>query len=291
MRVALLGTGLLGSAMATRLAESGHQVTVWNRTPSRAASLAESGILVADSVSEAVANNDLILLVLGDAEAIDAVLFPLDDSPLLRGKALIQMGTIAPAESRAFAERAETAGARYLEAPVLGSIPEARQGTLIVMAGGDRRLFEDHLPLLRSLGANPRHIGPIGQAAALKLAMNQLIATLTAGFALSLGLVRSEGVDVELFMELLRQSALYAPTFDKKLGKYLQHDYSHPNFPLKHLLKDTALFARVANTHAMDGRLFDALLAIFEEGCSKGLADLDYSALYETINPVRVTNP
>jgi 3-hydroxyisobutyrate dehydrogenase-like beta-hydroxyacid dehydrogenase len=119
--------------------------------------------------------------------------------------------------------------------------------------------------------------------------MNQLIATLTTGFSLSLGLVRAESVDVEQFMGLLRESALYAPTFDKKLGKYLEHQYANPNFPLRHLIKDTELFAEVAEQNHMDRRLLDALLAVFADGCKAGHCDDDYSSLYEAINPAGST--
>ena len=127
--------------------------------------------------------------------------------------------------------------------------------------------------------------GPGGEGAAMKLAMNQLIATLTAGFSLSLGLIKAEGVDVEQFMGLLRGSALYAPTYDKKLGKMLEHDYSNPNFPLKHLIKDIALFKQVAEKNGIEPSLSQAMLDIFNQGCIAGYCDEDYSALYEAINP------
>lgn len=285
MRLALLGTGLLGAAVARRLQAADHELCVWNRDQTRSVPLAEEGISVVKNPAEALAGGDFILLLLSDFAAIESVLFSPEARQGLQDKTLIQMGTIAPAESRQLAERAEGFGARYLEAPLLGSIPEARAGTLIIMAGGETAVFDDCLPVLNALGQGPRLIGAVGQGAALKLAMNQLIASLTTGFALSLGLVRAEGVPVEQFMALLRQSALYAPTFDKKLEKYLAHGYANPNFPLKHLLKDTALFAQVAETDGIDRRLLDAMLAIFKDGCAAGYADQDYSALYETVNP------
>jgi 3-hydroxyisobutyrate dehydrogenase-like beta-hydroxyacid dehydrogenase len=119
----------------------------------------------------------------------------------------------------------------------------------------------------------------------MKLAMNQLIATLTAAFSLSLGLVRAEGVDVEQFMGLLRESTLYAKTFDKKLTKMLEHNYTRPNFPLKHLIKDLALFRQVAEKNGMEFSIPQAMLEVFEKGAAAGYSDEDYSALYEAINP------
>jgi 3-hydroxyisobutyrate dehydrogenase len=159
-----------------------------------------------------------------------------------------------------------------------------RDGRLIVMAGGAPDLFERCLPVLEALGPAPMLIGEVGQAAALKLAMNQLIAGLTGAFALSLGLVRAEGIEVERFMALLRGSALYAKTFDKKLANYLSHDYSAANFPLKHLLKDVRLFSRAGATAGQDMAPLAALEAACLRALNQGDGDRDYSVLYEALN-------
>ena len=124
-----------------------------------------------------------------------------------------------------------------MEAPVLGSIPEATTGKLIVMIGGTREQFDHWRSLLSKLGSNVLYVGPVGHAAALKLAMNQLIASLTTAFATSLAFIQLHDLRVEQFMDVVRGSALYAPTFDKKLDKMIDHNYDNPNFPLKHLTR------------------------------------------------------
>lgn len=285
MRVAVLGLGLLGAEIALRLQAQGIGVLGWNRGAQGAEAARARGIAVHDEPAEAILEAETVLLVLSDAEAIADTLARPGVSGALAARRLIQMGTIAPAESRALAERAAALGADYLEAPVLGSLPEARAGRLIVMAGGDPATFDRALPLLRVLGEAPRLIGPVGQGAAMKLAMNQLIAGLTASFSLSLGLVQREGLEVEDFMALLRTSALYAPTFDKKLSRYLARDYSGANFPLKHLLKDVRLFRRVAEAHGLDVALLAAIEQLGAAAVSTGHAEQDYSALYEAIAP------
>ena len=287
MKLALLGTGLLGSEIARRLADRHFDLTVWNRSAGKTDALAAAGIAVADSAATAISAADATLLLLSDAAAIRATLFNPDTEPALRDRIIIQMGTIAPNESRAIARQVERAGGDYLEAPVLGSLPEARSGSLIVMAGGEIDLYQRCLPIFEALSKNPQRIGEVGQGAALKLAMNQLIASLTAAFAFSLGLVRSEGIDVEQFMGLLRQSALFAPTFDKKLDNYLSHDYSKANFPLKHLLKDVALFRQAAESTNLDTAPLVALEAAFLRAVGAGLADADYSAIYESLVEAR----
>jgi 3-hydroxyisobutyrate dehydrogenase len=286
MKLAVLGTGLLGSEVAIRLKDRRFDVTAWNRTPQKANHLATVGIRPAASAAEALAGADAALLLLSDAEAIGDTLFepqPGTAAPELADRIIVQMGTIGPAESRALGRDVEQAGGAYLEAPVLGSLPEARAGQLIVMAAGELAVYERCLPLFKALSEQPRRVGDLGQAAALKLAMNQLIAGLTATFVYSLGLVRDEGIDVEQFMEVLRGSALYAPTFDKKLAKYLAHDYGRANFPLKHLRKDLRLFRETAAQSTMDTAPLAALEAAFDRAIEAGLGELDYSALYEAL--------
>jgi 3-hydroxyisobutyrate dehydrogenase len=284
MEVSVLGTGLLGGEIAIRLKDQGFVVSAWNRTAQKAAPLATVGVQLLETAAGAIADAELVLLLLADANAIEATLFAADPTPALAGRTIVQMGTIAPVESQALSERVAAAGGAYLEAPVLGSLPEARAGKLLVMAGGDAELYRRCLPVLKALSQEPRHIGGVGQAAALKLAMNQLIAGLTASFALSLGLVRKAGLDVEQFMGMLRGSALYAPTFDKKLDKYLQHDYASANFPLKHLLKDVRLMQSVMGGAGIDTGLLEAVAAAAERGIAAGYGDMDYSALYEALN-------
>jgi 3-hydroxyisobutyrate dehydrogenase len=288
MKTAVIGLGLMGSEIALRLKRQGVEVTCWNRGAEGARAARERGLPMTETAAAAIAAADLMLLVLSDADAIrEAVLDPPDVAQALSGRIVVQMGTIGPGESRAIAARVESLGARYLEAPVLGSLPEVREGRLIIMAGGDPALFEQCLPVLRDLSRDPQLIGGIGAGAALKLAMNQLIAGLTATFSLSLGLVRAEGIDVAQFMTLLRGSALHARTFDKKLDKYLSHDYGAANFPLKHLLKDIRLFRQVAEEVGLDIALLGALESTCERAEALGYGDQDYSALYEAISPQR----
>lgn len=284
-RVALLGCGLMGQPMGLRLLQAGFPVVAYNRTVARASDLAAAGVTVHSAPAAAVAEADVLVLMLSDAAAIGAVL---DDLPAgaLDGRCVIQMATILPAESRALAERVRAAGACYVEAPVLGSIPEARDGRLLIMAGADSDAdFARAQPVLAALGETPRHVGPVGQGAALKLAFNQLIASLTAAFSLSLGLVRREGVEVDTFMEILRDSALYAPTFDKKLAKMLSGDFGTANFPVKHLLKDVRLTERAVEDAHLVGPWLPLLADLLDRAREQGLADADYSAIYTTIAP------
>lgn len=281
--VSLLGTGLLGAPIALRLASTGLEVTVWNRTASKSKELGEAGLAVARTAAGALLASPVTILMLADGPAIREVLFSAEALAALAGRTVVQMGTIGPDESRAFAAEVAAAGGEWVEAPVLGSIPQADSGTLQVMVGGTAEQLGRLEPLLSALGRDVRLVGAVGSAAALKLALNQLIGSLTAAFATSLAFVRAEGISPELFMEVLRPSALYAPTFDKKLGRMLEGEYSNPTFPLRLLCKDVELFRRAALAAGLSPRVAEGVLDVVDSAIERGHADADYSALAEGI--------
>lgn len=285
MQLAFLGTGLMGRPMAVRLLAAGHTVAVYNRTRAKAEALGPLGARVADSPAAAIDGAACVVLMLADDTAIrDTVL--LDATrPSLAGRAVIQMGTIAPGESRALAAAIRAAGGDYLEAPVLGSIAEAEAGTLMVMVGGTAEQLARWSAVLRCFGPDPLPVGAVGQAATLKLALNQLIGSLITAFALSLGLVQRAGLDPELLMRVLRQSALYAPTFDRKLPRLLNRQYADPNFSTKHLLKDITLALGEARGAGLAAPVLEGVQRALLAAMEHGLADADYASLYEIVNP------
>lgn len=282
MNIALLGTGLMGQALVEHLLNENQQITVFNRSPEKTTQLVEFGAISAATAQDAIKGNDFIILMLSDANAINQVLDNVENETL-HNKTIIQMGTIAPEESRQLAQRITKSGGRYLECPVLGSLPEARTGTLILMAAGTKVDYQAALPLLKLIGKDPQYIGNVGQGATVKLAMNQLIAGLTSSFALSLALVEKEGIETEQFMKIVRDSALYAPTFDKKLDRMVTRNYSNPNFPTKHLAKDTKLFLEVANQLNLNTCALEGINQLLETTLSQGLENTDYSALFSGV--------
>lgn len=279
LTIALLGTGLLGSAIGLRLLQSGRQLTSWNRHPARMESLRAAGARLAGSAAEAVVGADVVLSVLADGPACRSVLIE-QAGPGLAGKLVINVATIAPDESRELAAAVASRQGRFLEAPVLGSRPEALAGRLQVMAAGEPGVFAAALPLLRQLSDEPRLLGPVGSGLITKLALNQLIASLSHAFSLSLHLVQRGGADQEAFLELLRGSALHAPTFDKKLPRMLADDYADPNFPTAHLRKDLLLFLAAARAHGLNSAALEGLAELLEQARGTALDGLDYSALH-----------
>jgi 3-hydroxyisobutyrate dehydrogenase-like beta-hydroxyacid dehydrogenase len=275
----------MGEPMAERLLGAGHQLTVFNRTREKALPLAEKGATVAASAREAVAASDVAVVMLRDAGAIRSLLEENGSLPDLSGKTIVQMSTIAPSESIDLAEAVRRAGGEYLEAPVLGSTPQAREGKLLVLVGGSQESFDRWVDLLRAFGPEPVRIGDVGRAAALKLALNQLIPSLAATFSLSLGMVRRHGIDVEVFMNILRQSTFFAPSFDRKLPQMLARDFANTNFPAELMLKDLHLIRAEATALGLDPQGLDGVLGVVQKTVDEGHGREDYSALYQVVDP------
>lgn len=283
MKIGLIGTGLMGKPMGLRLLESGFDLSVYNRTREKTIPLAEKGAKVFDTPAELIIDSDVIILMLAHYEAIKEVLFT--ENAGFNGKTVIQMSTISPRESSELNVKIKQSGGEYLEAPVLGSIPQATKGELIIMVGSTIPQFKSFNNLFDVLGGKVVHAGEVPKAAALKLALNQLIITETAAFAMSLGYVRQTKVDVNIFMDILRGSALYAPTFDKKLERYLNRNFENPNFPVKHLLKDLKLISQNFSYENINNLILEAEKPILQKAIEIGLGEKDYSALYNVIHP------
>jgi len=285
MRVAFIGTGLMGYPMAERVLAAGHELIAYNRTREKAEPLARKGARIAASAHEAIEAGECAVFMVKDGSVVRELLSDEGFIPSLGGRTMIQMSTIGPAESIKLMEDVRGAAGDYLEAPVLGSVPQAEEGKLLVMVGGSAEQLEHWGDLLRCFGPEPRLVGPAGHAATLKLAMNQLIGSLSAAFSLSLGMVRRKGIEVDLFMDILRQSAFYAPTFDRKLPQMLARDFSLPNFPAALLLKDLDLARGEAGALGLDTTALDGVRDVVKKTVEADRGREDYAALYETIDP------
>lgn len=284
-KIAFFGTGLLGNPMAHRLLEAKYDLVVYNRTTRKTNSLRESGAEVVLHPAEAFEKARVFITMLTDYQAIDEVLFP-GPSRKFKGKTWIQMSTITPVESMLLKQQFEEAGGEYMEAPVLGSIVQAKNRTLVVLYGGLVAQFKHWSGFLKVFGDHVIRMGNVGKAAAAKLALNQLIASLTTAFAMSLGYLRESGVNVKRFMEILRISALYAPTFDKKLNRMVNRNFVDPNFPVKHLLKDVDLMLAEFGKKGINIDPLEGVRKILLKAVADGEADMDYSALYNAVHPI-----
>jgi len=286
MDITFIGLGLMGQAMARRLILSGHTLTVYNRTREKAAPLEKLGAKVVETATAAVAAAPVTVLMAANAEAIEAILFPpTGPRPDFAGRTVIQMGTIAPEQSLDFEKRVEASGGAYAEAPVLGGPPEAESGQLHVLVGSTPEQYEKWRPLLQALSPAPQYIGPVGKAAAFKLALNQILAAEAAAFAFSLAVVSRNWIEVEQFMGVLRTSSLYAPQFEKKLSRMLNRDFVPASFAVKNIEKDVKLAVAEGRRLGLDTSAVEGIGQVVRRAAGAGLSGADYSAIYAVINP------
>ena len=286
MDVTFIGLGLMGQAMARRLILSGHTLTVYNRTREKAAPLEKLGAKVAKTAAAAVAAAPVTVLMAANAEAIKAILFPPSaPRPDFAGRTVIQMGTIAPAQSLDIKKGIEESDGAYLEAPVLGGPTEAEEGRLQVLVGSTPEQFTTWRPLLQALSPAPQYIGPVGKAAAFKLALNQILAAEAAAFAYSLAVVSRNGIEVEQFMGVLRASSLYAPQFEKKLSRMLNRDFMPASFAVMNIEKDVKLAVAEGRRLGLDTSAVEGIGQVVHSAAEAGLSGADYSVIYAVINP------
>ncbi|MCI0686125.1 MAG: NAD(P)-dependent oxidoreductase [Sporichthyaceae bacterium] len=207
-RIALLGTGHMGAPIAGRLLAAGHQLTVWNRTAARTDPLAAAGARVAATPADAVRDADLVITMLTDSTALDAVLFaPAGAAEALPpGSCLVEMSTIGPTAVAALRDRLPS-GVTLVDAPVSGGVGAAANGKLVILAGGDPELVSRVAPVLAELG-EVRRCGPSGSGAALKLVLNTATVTGFAALADALTVADAVKIDRDTALAALATGAL-----------------------------------------------------------------------------------
>ena len=270
--VAFCGLGAMGAPMAARLLDAGHELRVWNRTPGKAGSLVDAGATEAGSPAEAAAGAEVVVTMLADPAAVAGVVVAADLRP---GTALIEMSTIGHDAVRSLAARLPD-GVDMLDAPVLGSVPQATEGTLKIFVGGDAELFERRRPVLEAMGT-PRHLGPLGAGAAMKLVANSTLGALMTGLAEALALADGLGLDESDVLDILSESPIGVTAKGKR--PLIESGVYKPNFTLGLAAKDLRLVMEAAEAAGVELRLAAAARSWFERADEHGLGHLDYSAV------------
>jgi len=274
MRVAFLGLGIMGRAMASNLAKAGHEVTVWNRTPRDV-----DGARTASSPAEAAQGAEVVWMCVSDTKAVESVLFGAQgvEQSLRDGMTIVDSSTISPSATRQFAERMKSKGVQYVDAPVTGSKVGAENGTLIFIVGGDEAAIERLKPLFAAMGKVFFRMGETGKGQAAKLVMNLQIALIYEGFAEALTLATKLGVDAETLMPLINASMIRSGVVEYKAPFVLKRDFS-PNFPLRLMRKDLRLAMDAAKELRVKLPGLEMVEEIYDLAVEEGQADLDYAA-------------
>jgi 3-hydroxyisobutyrate dehydrogenase len=283
-RLAFLGLGTMGAAMAANLAKAGFAVTAWNRTPGRAPELAELGVQFAANPAAAAAEAGIVVICVSDTPDVEAVLFGPDGvaAGARAGTLVIDCSTIAPAGSWGFAARLRDHGLAMVDAPVSGGSEGARNATLTIFVGGTEDDVERARPVLASLGKTITHVGPIGAGQAVK-AVNQVILAATyLGVAEGIVLAIKAGLDVEQVVGALGGGAAQSWVLANRSGRMLDNEYPL-GFKVSLHRKDLGIALELANQLGAVLPV-SALVAQLESGLiAAGHGDDDMSAVARSV--------
>lgn len=276
--IAIIGLGLMGTAMTERLLEHGFQVSIWNRTREKAAPLVARGATWCDGPI-AACNRVVISLYSSDvvAEVIERM-----QAGLRPGQILIDTTTGEPAQTVALAERLAAREVNYLDAPISGSSDQTRRGEATLMVGGDRAAFEACADLWPVLGKNVFYTGSSGSAAKMKLVSNLVLGLNRAALAEGLAFAAAVGIDPAAALEVLKGSAAYSRQMDTKGRKMIEGDFSVQARLSQHL-KDVRLMLAAAAEAGLDLPLSQTHRELLEQAEEAGLGDLDNSAIIHVL--------
>jgi 3-hydroxyisobutyrate dehydrogenase-like beta-hydroxyacid dehydrogenase len=280
-----LGLGIMGNAMAKNLLKAGFQVTVWNRSPEKCAELAAFGAKVALTPAQVTGACAITFAMLADPAAAEAVCFGPEGAleGLGEGRGYIDMSTVDAETAEKIAEAVIAQGGRFLEAPVSGSKKPAEDGTLIILAAGDRILFDEALPGLEKMGKKCLFLGEVGQGARMKLIVNMVMGGMMTAFCEGLALADKSGLQATDLLDVLDSGALANPMFKLKGPQIGQANFA-PAFPLKHMQKDLRLAVALGDT--LGQPLFTASAAneTFKKARALGFSDQDFCAVFQAIS-------
>ena len=279
LKIAVLGTGMMGLPMARRLAQAGHEVHVWNRTRAKAEPLAADGARIHDSAADAVRGTDFVVSLLENGAIVGEVLFDRGVAEAMpKGSLFIDMASIQPREAREHAGRLAALGLRHVDAPVSGGTLGAEAGTLAIMAGGDAADFEQALPVFAALG-RATHVGPHGAGQLAKLA-NQMIVGITIGaVAEALLLAERGGADPAKVREAISGGFADSRILQVHGERMVKHDFA-PRGRMTVQLKDMRNAIATAEEVGFDAPITGLLEQLYAEGVKNGLGDLDQAGLF-----------
>ncbi|MEC5384955.1 NAD(P)-dependent oxidoreductase [Uliginosibacterium sp. H3] len=279
-----LGLGIMGNAMAANLIRAGFDVTVWNRTASRCAPLVALGAKQAATPREVAASCDITFAILSDPAAARETCFGADGvlEGIGDGRGYIDMSTVDDQTARDIGAAITAKGGRFLEAPVSGTKKPAEDGTLIILAGGERSLFDDALPAFEKLGKKNLYLGELGQGARMKLVVNMIMGGMLAAFSEGLALGLKSDLDGAQILDVIEAGAMACPMFKGKGPMLLGENYT-TSFPLKHMQKDLRLAIALSEELGQSLHAASASNELFKRASIAGYGDEDIAAVYRVI--------
>lgn len=282
--VGFLGMGNMGQPMAAHLASAGVPLVVWSRRRHMCDPVAELGARVADSAAEVFAQSSVVILMLADARATDAVLErgTARFEVFVNGRVVVHMGTTAPDYSHGLGADVLAAGGRYVEAPVSGSRVPAEAGELVTMMAGDPEPVAQVTPLFAHFSRAMIPCGAVPHALLMKLAVNLYLITMVTGLAESMHFAARQGIDLELLLSVLDAGPMASPVSRVKGAKLAREDFA-VQASVADVLQNNHLVAAAARSSGTASPLLDACLALYGETLALGHGAADMAAVVRAI--------
>ncbi|MEM2760670.1 MAG: NAD(P)-dependent oxidoreductase [Nitrososphaerales archaeon] len=280
MNIGIIGTGIMGKAVATRLLKTGYTLTVYNRTQEKARTLSNLGAIVVDTPKAVAEASNLVITVVKDAAAVEAVSFGANG--IVYGKhedlTVADMSTINPVASKAIAKRFMENGINMLDTPVMGGPKVAEEGQLVLMIGGNREVYEIYKNVFDVIANKTFYIGDNGSAHAMKLALNLQIAMIALALSEGITLVKGADLDPELFLQILNSTYFKTGMSENKGPKMIKNNFE-ATFTLEMMKKDLDTINEAAKAFNMSLPL--ALLAneVYADATNAGFGKLDYTGI------------
>jgi len=247
--ISYLGLGTMGSGMASNLLKAGYELTVWNRSAEKCEPFARKGARVADTPADTTRDVDLVMYMLSNDQAVEEVVFGAKGilAVISEGRIAVDMSTVLPATSLREEEGYAKRGVDFLDAPVFGSKQEAADAKLWILAAGNRAIFEKVKPVLQHLGQTVHYFGKNGNAAAMKLVGNLIVALEMEALAEGLVLAQKAVLDLNTVMEVVKVADFRSPLLVSNGQNILKRDFS-TSFALMLMLKDAGLIEKFAKS-------------------------------------------
>jgi len=287
-RVGIIGTGMLGSAVGMHLLDSGFELTAYNRTKSKTIELAKKGAMVVDFPKDVAKSSDVVITIVKNADAVKDVSF--GNNGIVEGRhdglVVADMSTINPVESKIIAKKFSEHGITMLDIPVMGGPNVAIDGKLVMMASGDKIIFEKHRKVFDTISNQIFFLGEVGTAHAVKLAMNIQIALLALAISEGITLARGANVDPEIFLKILNSTYFKTGMSENKAYKMIKGSFE-PTFTLTNLKKDLDTINEAARAFGVNLPISAKANEIFQKAVDSGFGDLDYTAILAYIKQLK----
>ena len=287
-RVGIIGTGMLGSAVGLHLLDSGFELTAYNRTKSKTIELAKKGAITVDFPKDVAKSSDVVITIVKNADAVKDVSF--GNNGIVEGRhdglVVADMSTINPVESKIIAKKFSEHGITMLDIPVMGGPNVAIDGKLVMMASGDKIIFEKHRKVFDTISNQIFFLGEVGTAHAVKLAMNIQIALLALGISEGITLARGANVDPEIFLKILNSTYFKTGMSENKAYKMIKGSFE-PTFTLTNLKKDLDTINEAAGAFGVNLPISAKANEIFQKAVDAGFGDLDYTAILAYIKQLK----